>query len=153
MKRIITFVGLVLVMGGVGFAAGQYFAPKPEVVGLPDSQRETLYKLPLGEFTVQVVKPERFFNIYFELEVFVAGASNFERLYRRVNRSRMRAEVTEYLSTMVETSLWVDEVQRKDLDGDELAMRIARNLYQTYPMVRSARLVDLATSRVERSDL
>ena len=150
MKRLLLLLGLIVLMGGAGFAAGRYFAPPADDMLAQGGKKETLFKLPLGRFTAQVVKPQRFFNIRFQLDVFIAGASNFEKMNGGLSRSRMREDVIRHLSTMVETTLWVQESDQMELEQDELAFAIARKLYQTYPMVRSARIDGFATSRVDR---
>ena len=150
MKRLLIFGALIVLMGAAGFAAGRYFTPVPEPTFSHTSKTETLYKLPLGKFTTQVVKPNRFFNIAFKLDVFIAGASNFEKMNGGLSRNRMREDVIAHLATMVETTLWLQETDQVEIDKDELGMVIARNLYQEYPMVRSARVDELATSRVDR---
>lgn len=150
MKRLIIAGVIVAVMGGAGFAAGRFLAP-PEPVEMPATDpSEILYKLPLGRFTVQVLKPERFFNIRFNMDVFITGAANFEKMNGGISRGRMREDVILHLSNMVETTLWVQESRETEIDQDELALAIARKLYQTYPMVRSALISDFVTSRVSR---
>ena len=150
MKRLLILGTLVVLMVGVGFAAGRYFAPAPDPAFSYTSKNETLYKLPLGKFTTQVVKPNRIFYIAFKLDVFIAGASHFEKMNGGLSRSRMREDVIAHLATMVETTLWLQETDQVEIDQDDLGMDIARKLYQEYPMVRSARVNELATSRVDR---
>lgn len=150
MKSLIILGVLATLMGGTGFMAGRYFAPEQDPVPAFATQKETLYKLPLGKFTTQVVKPTRFLNIAFKLDVFIAGASNFEKMNGGLSRTRMREDVIGHLATMVETTLWVEETDQVEIDQDELAMAVARKLYQEYPMVRSARISEFFTSRADR---
>ena len=155
MKGLIILGVLIAIMGGAGYAAGKFFAPplppEPAMIDVGE-KKETIYKLPLGRFTVQVVKPTRFFNMRFEMDVFVAGAANFERMSSNLHRSEMREDVIKHLSNMVETTLWVKESVNTDPVPDDVAIAIARKLYQTYPMIRSAQISNFVSQRVDRTD-
>lgn len=151
-KILLLLLGLAGAMGATGYAVGTYLSPPAadDDTILSTATNETLYKLPLGRFTVQVIKPSRFFNIRFNMDVYIAGSANFERMNGGLSRSRMREDAMRHLSNMVETTLWVEETDQAELDPDALALTLARKLYHSYPMVRSARITDMATSRVDR---
>ena len=150
MKRFIIFASLICLMGGVGFVAGQFFKPDQENATDLGKQRELLFKLPLGQFTMQIVKPSLFLNVVFDMDVYIAGAGNFEEMNGGLSRNEMRDEVIRLLSNMVETSLWVDEENVKDVTPEQLESRIIQKLTHSYPMVRSIEISDLVSSRKDR---
>lgn len=154
MKKIALLVLLVLAMGAAGFAAGTYIVPPKDQMaghaGGDRSSKEVFYKLPLGRLTVQVIKPAEFWNIRFKMDVYIIGASNFERMSDGLSRTKMREEVMQHMLNMAETKLWANDFNTFPLEPEELARKIARNLYHRYPMVRTARITDFVTSQVER---
>lgn len=150
MKKCVLLLVLLLAMAGVGFAAGKYLAPPKDAPTQSSEQKETFYKLPLGRFTVQVMKPKRALNIRFNMDVFIVGAANFEKMNDGLSRNQMREEVIRHLSNMVETTLWVQETEQQDIDQLQLASTIVQKLKRNYPMVRKAEIFDFATSRQER---
>lgn len=150
MKRLALLLAICTFMGATGFLAGRYFKPVEAESASAVSGQETLYKLPLGRFTMQIVKPSRFYNIRFNMDVFITGATNFENMNGGLARNQMREDVIKQLSNLVETTLWVEEKNETDIGADEIAEMIKRRLMLIYPMVKTIQVSDLASSRVVR---
>lgn len=155
MIKIIFFITLTGVMGTAGFFAGRHLTKveAEPVVAAVTEKNEPLYKLPLGRFFAQIVKPKHFFNIRFNLDVYIVGAANFERMNGGLSRNQMREEVLRHLSNMVETTMWVEESKKAEIDENELGLAIARRLYQAYPMVRTAQVSELLATRNSRKEV
>jgi hypothetical protein len=152
--KIALLVLVALIMSAAGFVFGTYLmAQQSKLTDSADNAsnpKEVLYKLPLGRFTVQVIKPEEFLNIRFKMDVFITGATNFERMNDGISRSRMREEVMQHLSNMAETTLWAEDLRTVPLDPSELASNITNKLYQQYPMVRTAQILEFSSAQVDR---
>lgn len=150
MKRLALLLAVICFMGFAGFIAGKYFKPTSVDFDGSAQRTETTYKLPLGRFTMQIVKPSRFYNIRFNMDVYITGAANFEKMNGGLARNQMREEILRKLSDMVETTLWVDESNNSDITADQISEMITKRLILTYPMVKTAQISDLASSRVGR---
>lgn len=150
MVKYALLAALISIMAGVGFAIGKYIFPAANTSEIIASTKDTLYKLPLGRFTIQVVKPNRFLNIRFNMDIFIVGAANFDSMNDGLSRNQMREDVIRYLSDLVETTLWVKETSQEDIDQVGLARIIIQKLKRDYPMVRRAEMSNFATSRTER---
>lgn len=155
MMKILLFITLVGVMGTAGFFAGRHFTTVEDapVLAAVTSENEPLYKLPLGRFFAQIVKPKHFLNIRFNLDVYIVGAANFERMNGGLSRNQMREEVLRHLSNMVETTMWVEESKKAEINETEFGLAIARKLYHTYPMVRTAQVSELLAIRNTRDQI
>ena len=154
MKKIAGLIALMLMMGVVGYGVGLYLNESKSATTLAVSEeaqgKEVLYKLPLGRFTVQVIKPDEYLNIRFKLDVFIVGAANFERMSDGLSRLKMREDVMRLLSNMAETSLRTEDRATTLLEPDNLAHTIASKLHHGYIMVRTAKVTELASSLAER---
>ena len=152
MKRIVLFVTLAVAMAATGYTLGKVLLPSKasQTKNSMAVGEDLLYKLPLGRFTVQVIKPSQFVNIRFVMDVYIDGAQNFERMNGGISRSRMREDVLRHMSNMAETTLWSEGTTTDALVPETLAFNIASKLYHRYPMIRTARISEFATSEVER---
>jgi hypothetical protein len=158
-KKLLLFVVVPLIMAAVGYAAGVFLAPEPAVQtdqytragsAASEAPREILYKLPLGKFIIQVMRPGRIVHIRVNLDVYIAGAGEFEKINGSKGRARLRDATIGIVSDMAETTLWVEEGKEKDIDKEELARQIVLSLYRKFPMVRSARINEFITTRSAR---
>jgi flagellar basal body-associated protein FliL len=158
-KKLLFIVVVPLIMAAVGYAAGVFLAPEPAMQAgqyteggsaASDAPREILYKMPLGKFIIQVMRPARIVHIRINLDVYIAGAGEFEKINGSEGRARLRDATIGIISDMAETTLWVEEGKEKDIDKEELARQIVRSLYRKFPMVRSARVNEFDTTRSAR---
>lgn len=163
MKKLIPIILGPLLLGPLGYFLGGMLAPDPpqdavqaeaentedagEVVATP---QEILYKMPLGKFTVQVMQPKDIVHIVIDLDVYLAGAGEFERLNGAEGRSRMRDAAIGILSDMAETTLWLDEGEENNLDDRALVEEIVRNMHRDFAAIRTARINQLSAARTQR---
>ena len=144
LKKIIILLGVVIAFAAAGFFAEPYlFRPAPstmETMDAPEKPQEQLFKMPLGKFTLQIIHKKRTLHLLFDIDVYIAGLANFERMNGAMGRASLRDATIRELSKMSETALWVDSQKIEDLDRRFLAEQIVRQLYRTYPMVRTARV-------------
>lgn len=145
MKNMLILIAGPLLLAPLGYFGGQTLLPPPE---LPDPAvemdappaEEELFKMPLGGFTIQVRQPDRVLNIVIDLDVYLAGADEFDRLNGAEGRNRLRdATITEVVG-MTESSLWLKEGEEALLAPEELAEKIVRRLYRRFNAVRTARI-------------
>jgi hypothetical protein len=106
----------------------------------PAKPKEMLFKMPLGKFTLQVVENKRILHMLMDLDVYIAGNANFEKMNGAMGRAQFRDTTISEIAEMAETAMWVREENINDLDRRFLAEQIVRRLYQTYPSVRTARI-------------
>jgi hypothetical protein len=145
-----------LIMGAVGYSVGLLLSPeaKPpsnQSGGAPTNEaREILYKMPLGKFTIQVMRPSRIMHIRIDMDVYVAGAAEFEKINGSKGRARLRDATISAISDLAESMLWLDDGEEKELDKEELAKLIVLKIYRSFPMIRSARVNEFDTTRTAR---
>lgn len=146
--------GLALVLVVAVFAAVGYFAepllfrppppptPDPGAASqaAPPPPKQTLFKMPLGKFTLQVSQKKRRMHLLFDVDIYIAGAANFEKMNGAMGRAKLRDTTIREISEMAEAALWIDIDDIESLDRRFLAEQIVRQLYLTYPMVRTARI-------------
>lgn len=146
---------LISVVGAAIFAAAGFFAepylfrpPPPTSPSEVDGGKpaEVLYKMPLGKFTLQVVQRKRSVHLLFDIDVYMAGSANFEKMNGAMGRAELRDTTIREIAEMAETALWANTEDLETLDKRFLAEEIVRQLYLTYPMVRTARVNQLTAS-------
>lgn len=157
MKKLIIILLGPLLLGPAGYFLGKMMAPEPVeaaasadengagiVAATPD---EILYKMPLGKFTVQVLQPRSSLHILLDLDVYIAGAGNFERLNGLEGRNRMRDATVGIISDMAETTLWLDKGEEEHIDKAKLAEDIVRKLHLKFRSLRTAQINEFNTAR------
>lgn len=153
MRKLLLVLLAPLLMGGVGFAAGRLMFPGEASASQKASaatQRDAmLYKM-LGRFTIQVLQPDRILYVQIEMDVLIAGATNFERLADAEGRARLRDATISAASDLAETMLWVTPGQEDSLDRQALADQIALKVHNSYPAVRSAQIDSFITHATPR---
>lgn len=152
MKILVLFLMLSVAMGTVGFLVGRSFIP-PTSQDLSEADaNDILFKLPLGRFTVQLLKPSKITNIRFNMDVFIVGAANFERMNGGLERNQMREDIIRLYSNLVETRLWIEDESATSIDGQRLADLLLKRLIIHYPMIRSVSITDVAANLVDRKN-
>ena len=160
MKKLIIILLGPLLLGPAGYFIGKMMAPEPvemadamekdkagEVVATPE---EILYKMPLGKFTVQVLQPRSVLHILLDLDVYMAGSANFERLNGLEGRNRLRDATVGVISDMAETTLWLEKGQEEQIDQAELAEEIVRKLHLKFRSLRTAKINEFTAARTLR---
>lgn len=157
MKKLIIILLGPLLLGPAGYFLGKMMAPAPVEVAeaSPDdgtgivaaTPNEILYKMPLGKFTVQVLQPRSSLHILLDLDVYIAGAANFERLNGLEGRNRMRDATVGIISDMAETTLWLEKGEEEHIDQAQLAEDIVRKLHQKFRSLRTAQINEFNTAR------
>lgn len=149
MKKILLILPLIGVMGAAGYFAEPYLFRPPEQakadeVEMPEAApREVLFKMPLGKFVVQVPRNRQSIHILFDIDLYMAGAANFERLNGAEGRARLRDATVQSVAEITETALWIDNEDLTKLDPRRMAEEVVRKLYPTFPMMRTARINEL----------
>jgi hypothetical protein len=157
MKKLIIIILGPLILGPAGYFIGKMMAPAPveATESAPESnagmvaatQEEILYKMPLGKFTIQVMQPKTVLHILMDLDVYIAGAADFERLNGLEGRNRMRDATIGIISDMAETTLWLEKGEEEHIDTDELAEDIIRKLHLKFRSLRTAKINEFNTAR------
>ncbi|MGR3813988.1 MAG: flagellar biosynthesis protein FlgH [Cognatishimia activa] len=167
MKKLLIILLGPLLLGPTGYFLGQMMAPeaapppaemadqemqmkKEEAGKVAAAPKEILYKMPLGKFTVQVMQPESVLHIVIDMDVYLAGASEFERLNGAEGRARLRDGAIGVLSDMAETTLWVDPGEENNLDRLKMIEEIVRKMHRDFDAIRTARINEFSTARTNR---
>ena len=155
MKKLLLAFLLVLVMGSGGFAVGWYFLSRPPAEAAMEgrqarTEKTVVYKMPLGEFTFQVLQPDRILHIVVDMDVFISEVAAYEELGSKGGRARLRDTTITAVSDMAETILWVGEGEETDLDKETLAQQIVLQLHKSFPPVKSARINQFHVSSAPR---
>lgn len=153
MKTLLLVVLIPLILGAIGYGVGTFLAPKPTPAPgkIAESPREILYKLPLGRFTVQIMHPRRLVHIQFNMDVYVAGAGDFEAINGLQGRTKLRDAVIAVVSDLAEGTLWAVDSRDSEIDQEDLARQIVLGIYPDFPMVRSARIEGLSSALSARN--
>lgn len=157
MKKLIIILLGPLLLGPAGYFLGKMLTPAPVEVAesktddgsgiVAATSNEILYKMPLGKFTVQVLQPRSALHILLDLDVYIAGSANFERLNGLEGRNRMRDATVGIISDMAETSLWLEKGEEEQIDQAQLAEDIVRKLHLKFRSLRTAKINELTTAR------
>ena len=167
MKKLLIILLGPLILGPTGYFLGQMLAPDPppppaemadkgmemkkeEAGKVAAAPKEILYKMPLGKFTVQVMQPENVLHIVIDMDVYLAGVSEFERLNGAEGRARLRDGAIGVLSDMAETTLWVNKGEEQNLDRLKMIEEIVRKMHQDFNAIRTARINEFNTARTSR---
>ena len=154
MKKLLLAPLLILVMGGIGFAGGRFLLQSAQPAAASQEaepqKKAILYKMPLGEFTFQVLQPARILHIVIDMDVYIAEAAAFERLNGSAGRARLRDATIAAASDMAETMLWVGKGEEGALDTAAMAGRIVLKLHGDFPSVRSAQINEFLASSKPR---
>lgn len=160
MKKIIVALVIVLVMGGAGFLAAKFTAPPPkdpEAIAAARAAEEQaakerlmLLKVPLGKFTVQVIRGVHISHLLFDIDMFLSGVAEFERLNGAMGRALMRDGVIKAVSELAEMELWAGGGELVEIDKVWLAEQIVLRVNETVPAARAARINSLVAGPFTR---
>ena len=133
--------------GAAGYFGGQMLAPAPE----PEKPMEEasaaaveakpmLFKMPLGKVTIQIIKPKKILHMLIDLDIYVKGAAAFESINGAMGRAKLRDLTVTTVAQLAETELWMLEEDTSEQSKRRLSEYIVREIYKTYPEVRTARI-------------
>ncbi|MDC0739457.1 flagellar biosynthesis protein FlgH [Cognatishimia sp. SS12] len=156
MKKLLLILLGPILLGPAGYFAGQMLAPEPPApepaaVKAHVTKEEILYKMPIGKFTVQVLQPHSILHLLMDIDVYIAGASNFERLNGASGRTRLRDATVSIISDMAESSLWLEPGEEVNIDQALLAEDIVRKLHLRFQSVRTGRINEFHAERSLRN--
>lgn len=152
MKKLLIILLGPIILGPTGYFIGGMMAPEPTPaepapVAAHVVKEEILYKMPLGKFTVQVLQPRSILHLLMDVDVYIAGAANFERLNGAEGRNRLRDATVTIISDMAETTLWLEKGEEEHIDQTKLAEDIVRKLHQSFLSIRTARINEFNYAR------
>jgi len=150
-KKLLVLLLIPAVMAVAGYFAEPFlFRPDPATEApAEEAQKErppVLFKMPLGKFTVQVPKNTQTLHMRFDIDVYLEGAANFERLNGAMGRATLRDAMVSEIAEMAQTALWVNDDDIANLDRRFLAEQIVRRLYRSFPMLKTAQVNEFSAN-------
>lgn len=154
MKKLLFLALVPLILGPAGFVAGRFLIPAPDpsesMAATDSAPREILYKMPLGKFVIQVLQPGKILHILIDMDVYISGATTFERMNGAKGRAILRDATITAVSDLAETALWIDEGAESQLDKDLVAEQIVRKLQTSFVAVQAAQIKEFMPYRSPR---
>ncbi|KRS18575.1 hypothetical protein [Roseovarius indicus] len=151
MKRWI-IVGVLVGLSGVsGFVAAPFIMPAPpqtkaSAADASGNPQPVLYNMPLGKFTLRVTKRNKVLYLVLDVNVYIQGATEFERMNGAVGRARLRDGTISAVSDIAEDYHWIDDMELEQADKRTLAEQIVRKLHTDFPMVVTARINEFTST-------
>lgn len=150
-KKLLFLIPLLAIMVVAGYFAEPYVFRPPEALMTPvetveQPKSEMLFKMPLGKFTVQVPRNKQTLHMRFDIDVYLQGAANFERMNGAMGRAQLRDATVREIAEMAHTAVWMNDDNIKDLDRRFLAEQIVRRLHRSFPMLKTARVNEFAAN-------
>jgi hypothetical protein len=142
MIKIMIIGALVLGMGAAGYFGEKFFRPSqaPVSEAAAAHKNELLFKMPLGNFTMQVTQPGEIINLTIDLDVYVMGAAAFGEINGANGRALLRDATVAAIAELATTNLGISITAEEDAMKLDLSERIVRKLYVNFPSVRTARI-------------
>jgi hypothetical protein len=104
---------------------------------------ELLYKMPLGNFTMQLIQGKRTLHLVFDIDIYVMGASGFQEINGAVGRARLRDATVAAIAELAQTDMGLEKFKTDDTSKTAIAEKIVRKLYVNFPTVRTGRVNNL----------
>jgi len=134
---------MVVGAGALGYFGERFMrptaAPAPEHA-LADKKQELMFKLPLGNFTMQVIQTKRSLHLMFDIDVYVMGAGAFQEISGAIGRARLRDATVTAIAELAETEFGFELPDADEATKTALAEKIVRKLYVDFPEIRTARV-------------
>lgn len=154
MKRILLLLFIPLALAPAGYFIGlsQTEEIPQEEIHEPETQsvQELLFKMPLGGLTTQIMQSTRIIHIVMDVDVYLASASEFEKLNGAEGRALLRDATITALSDMAETTLWLKDEDKDAVTNEALASQITFNLIRKFNTVRGTRVNKLIVAFTKR---
>lgn len=143
MLKIAAVVVMVVGAGTVGYFGESFIRPKP--APSPENtafaaEKQLLFKLPLGKFTMQIMQRDRTLHIAFDMDVYVMGAHAFQKINGAVGRARLRDAIVTALAELAETDPDIGQPIDDDIRMEQLAAKLVRKLFVDFPEIRTGRI-------------
>ena len=149
MIKILLMGAMVVIAGAVGYFGERFMRPIESLASenaVVNKKTELLYKMPLGNFTMQVVLGKRTLHLVFDIDVYVMGASAFQEINGAEGRARLRDATVAAIAELAETDLNFETLVMDDASKTALAEKIVRKLYTNFPTVRTGQINNLFTN-------
>ncbi|WP_176250974.1 flagellar biosynthesis protein FlgH [Sulfitobacter sp. HGT1] len=142
MMKIMIIGALVLGMGAAGYFGEQFLRPTQAPVSEAAAvhKNELLFKMPLGNFTMQITQPSEVINMTINLDVYVMGAAAFAKINGANGRALLRDGAVAAIAEVATTNLGITVTDEEDVMKLDLSEQIVRKLYVNFPYVRTARI-------------
>lgn len=143
MLKIAALIVLVFGAGALGYFGEGFIRPKsapsPENSAFT-AEKQLLFKLPLGKFTMQIMQSDRTLHIAFDMDVYVMGAQAFQKINGAVGRARLRDAIVTALAELAETDPDIGKPIDDDIRMEQLAAKLVRKLFVDFPEIRTGRI-------------
>lgn len=142
MFKVLILVFVVLGAGAAGYFGERFLRPT-EAAGSMDRLRDEknlLFKMPLGRFTVKLPKGAEVVQLVFDIDVYIMGATAFQNINGGLGRARLRDATVTAMAEMAEREVGLAETVLDDEGKTLLAEKVVRKLYVRFPEVRTARV-------------
>ncbi len=155
MKFILVIAVAVGLAGAAGFfIGGSFFQQEATSDPMPETQEDVakdvpaapLFQMPLGKFTMRVTRKTRVAHVLMDLDVFMQGATAFEKMNGAIGRARLRDASVIAFASLAESSRWSNPDAFTDLNKRALAEEVVRKIHEEFPMVVTARFNQLTIS-------
>ncbi|WP_370399509.1 flagellar biosynthesis protein FlgH [Sulfitobacter sp. JB4-11] len=142
MIKILILVTVVLGAGAAGFFGERFFRPVEAAKAMDrlKDEKELLFKMPLGRFTVKLPKGQEVVQLVFDIDVYIMGAVAFQNINGALGRARLRDATVTAMAEMAEREVGLAEVVLADSGKTALAKKVVRKLFVRFPEVRTARV-------------
>lgn len=142
MIKILILVTVVLGAGAAGFFGERFLRPVETAKPMDrlKDEKELLFKMPLGRFTVKLPKGPEVVQLVFDIDVYIMGAVAFQNINGALGRARLRDATVTAMAEMAEREVGLAEVVLDDRGKTALAEKVVRKLYVRFPEVRTARV-------------
>jgi hypothetical protein len=153
MIKILIIAVSVVGAGAVGYFGEQVLRPTkaPGTAGMmAKKEPDLLFKLPLGKFTMQIKQHGQTQHLFFNIDVYVMGATAFQNINGAVGTARLRDATVTAIAEIAETDLSFATADDDEARKTTLAEQIVRKLYVSFPTIRTARVRKLYINATAR---
>lgn len=139
--------------GAAGYFGEQFFRPTAAPEGehaAVAKKPELLFELPLGKFTMQIIRDNQILHLLFDVDVFILGSAEFQKINGAVGQARLRDATVTAIAELAETELALAETVMNEEGRTALAAQIVRKLYVDFPIIRTARINSFVANTTAR---
>lgn len=142
MFKVLILVIVVLGAGAAGYFGERFLRPTETAKAMDrlKDEKNLLFKMPLGRFTVKLPKGTEVVQLVFDIDVYIMGAVAFQNINGALGRARLRDATVTAMAEMAEREVGLAETVLDDEGKTMLAEKVVRKLYVRFPEVRTARV-------------